>query len=174
MSNYFSLSRVLSPFQVQTNFEKNSLSANTPINSAIPVDIGKMTRVEGVDFKTPFKKDNEQLKILNENFRNDAYLEQVLGEDLSPGELIRTIFPVGYIFPPNHIHIVIQPPPPATVGFSHQGVPQGTSLYSGLPLLIHISYLHCIYLLIHCAFLLFTKYSDVDRRCHKKDFGGNS
>ncbi|CAB4417411.1 unnamed protein product [Rhizophagus irregularis] len=160
MSSYSSLSRVLSPFRVQTKFEENSLSASstkrymaditlycylldTPINSAIPVDIGETTRVEGVDvpikkfsfghlkkqiwpnnneanklrlwkFETPFKKDNEQLKTLNENFRNDAYLEQVLGEDLIPGELIRTIFPVGYVFPPNHIHIVVQPPPPAT------------------------------------------------------------
>ncbi|CAB5382550.1 unnamed protein product [Rhizophagus irregularis] len=173
MSSYSSLSRVLSPFRVQTNFEENSLSASstkrymaditlycylldTPINSAIPVDIGETTRVEGVDvpiekftfghlkkqiwpnnneanklrlwkFETPFKKDNEQLKTLNENFRNDAYLEQVLGEDLSPGEFIRTIFPVGYVFPPNHIHIVVQPPPPAT-GPSHQGVPQVTSI----------------------------------------------
>ncbi|CAB5394658.1 unnamed protein product [Rhizophagus irregularis] len=118
----------------------------TPINSAIPVDIGETTRVEGVDvpiekfsfghlkkqilpnnneanklrlwkFETPFKKDNEKLKLLNENFHNDTDLEQELGEYLSPGELIRTIFPVGYVFSPNHIHIIVQPPSsPATTG----------------------------------------------------------
>ena len=117
----------------------------TPINSAIPVDIGETTRVEGVDvpiekfsfghlkkqiwpnnneanklrlwkFETPFKKDNEKLKVLNKNFFNDTDLEQELGEDLSPGELIRTIFPVGYVFSPNHIHIIVEPPKPATTG----------------------------------------------------------
>ncbi|PKC54618.1 hypothetical protein RhiirA1_476967 [Rhizophagus irregularis] len=116
----------------------------TPINSAIPVDIGEMTCVEGVDvpiekfsfghlkkqilpnnneanklklwkFETPFKKDNEKLKLLNENFHNDTDLEQELGEDLSPGELIRMIFPVGYIFSPNHIHIIVQPPSSPTI-----------------------------------------------------------
>src|SRR3954452_10938153 len=117
----------------------------TPINSAIPVDIGEMTRVEGVDvpiekfsfghlkkqiwpnnneanklrlwkFETPFKKDNEELKILNKNYFNDTDIEQELGEDLSPGELIRTIFPVGYVFSPNHIHIIVKLPKPATTG----------------------------------------------------------
>ncbi|EXX66331.1 hypothetical protein RirG_124830 [Rhizophagus irregularis DAOM 197198w] len=80
---------------------------DTPIDSAIPVDIGETTRVEGVDvpikkfsfghlkkqiwpnnneanklrlwkFETPFKKDNEQLITLNENFRNDAYLDYLV------------------------------------------------------------------------------------------------
>ncbi|CAB5380644.1 unnamed protein product [Rhizophagus irregularis] len=128
----------------------------TPINSAIPVDIGETTRVEGVDvpiekfsfghlkkqilpnnneanklrlwkFETPFKKYNEKLKILNENFHNDTDLEQELGEDLSPGELIRTIFPVGYVFSPNHIHIIVQPPSsPATTAGVSRGITQGT------------------------------------------------
>ena len=111
----------------------------THISSAILVDIGEMTRVEGVDvpigkfsighlkkkicpnnneanslrlwkFETPFKKDNEELKTFNENGTD------LLGEDLSPGELIRTIFPVGYVFSPNHIHIIVEPPKPSTNG----------------------------------------------------------
>ncbi|CAB5196923.1 unnamed protein product [Rhizophagus irregularis] len=166
MSNYSLLSQILLPFWVQTKFEEKSLLFSsmsnpkrymaditlycyflgTPINSAIPVDIGEMTCVEGVDvpiekfsfghlkkqilpnnneanklklwkFETPFKKDNEKLKLLNKNFHNDTDLEQELGEDLSPGELIRMIFPVGYIFSPNHIHIIVQPPSsPAITG----------------------------------------------------------
>ncbi|CAG8643696.1 12235_t:CDS:2 [Funneliformis mosseae] len=121
MSSY-SLFRVLSPSRASPTLNPKRYMADitlycyllgTPINSSIPVDIGEMTRVEGVDvpiekfsfghlkkqiwpnnneanklrlwkFETPFKKDNEDLKRFNENFCNDTDLEQELGEDLSP------------------------------------------------------------------------------------------
>ncbi|GET63916.1 hypothetical protein GLOIN_2v1729495 [Rhizophagus irregularis DAOM 181602=DAOM 197198] len=70
-----------------------------------------MTRVEGVD--VPIKK------------FTFGHLKKQIWPNNNEANKLRTIFPVGYIFPPNHIHIVIQPPPPAT-GFSHQGVPQVT------------------------------------------------
>jgi len=157
MSNYSSLSRVLSPFRVQTKFEENSLPARsnrymaeftlfcyvlgTPVNNSIPIDIGNVTKVDGVDVKldklnfghikkliwpnnnnanelklrtleTPLEEDNEALKELNKNFYENIQLSGVL----SPGIKFLEEFPVGHDFPDNYIHIIVQPPLPATTG----------------------------------------------------------
>ncbi|GBC17856.2 hypothetical protein GLOIN_2v1729495 [Rhizophagus irregularis DAOM 181602=DAOM 197198] len=75
MSSYSSLSRVLSPFRVQTKFEENSLPASPALNPK-------------------------------------RYTEIMLEQP-----------------PSEHIHILVQLPTPATtVGPSHQGVPQVTSI----------------------------------------------
>ena len=158
MSNYSSLFRVLSPSRVQTKIEEKSLPARsnrymaeftlfcyvlgTPVNSAIPVDIGNITKVDNVDvpleklnfghikkliwpnnnkanelrlrkFVTPLKEDNEALKELNKKF----YESIELSDELSPGTKVLKEFPVGYEFLDDYIHIIVQPPPlPATTG----------------------------------------------------------
>ncbi|PKC63978.1 hypothetical protein RhiirA1_463055 [Rhizophagus irregularis] len=127
MSNYSSLSRILSPFAVpgvDVPIEKFSFGH---LKKQILPNNNEANKLRLWKFETPFKKYNEKLKILNENFHNDTDLEQELGEDLSPGELIRTIFPVGYVFSPNHIHIIVQPPSsPATTAGVSRGITQGT------------------------------------------------
>jgi hypothetical protein len=157
MSNYPSLFRVLSPSRVQTKFEENSLPARsnrymaeitlfcyvlgTPVNSAIPVDIGKITKVGNFDvnleklnfghikkliwpnnnkanelklrtFVTPLREDNEALKKLNNNFCENIELS----DELSPGTKFLTEFPADYKFLDNYIHIIVQPPSPAITG----------------------------------------------------------
>src|SRR6266540_1018917 len=140
-----------------TNFEENSLPARsnrymaeitlfcyvlgTPVKSAIPVDIGNITKVDNFDvsleklnfghikkliwpnnnkanelklrtFVTLLKEDNEALKELNKNYCDNIELN----DELSPGTKFLAEFPVGYAFLDNYIHIVVQPPPPATTG----------------------------------------------------------
>jgi hypothetical protein len=157
MSSYSSLSRVLSPFRVQTRFEENSLPfrsnrymaeitlfcyvLGTPVNSAIPVDIGNITKVGGPDvtleklnfghikkliwpnnnkanelklwkFVTPLNKDNAALKELNKKF----YENIELSDELSPSTKFLKEFPVGYEFLDGYIHIIVQPPPSVTTG----------------------------------------------------------
>ncbi|CAB4373215.1 unnamed protein product [Rhizophagus irregularis] len=113
----------------------------TPVNSAIPVDIGNITKVDGPDvpleklnfghikkliwpnnnkanelklrkFVTPLKEDNEALKELNKKF----YENIELSDELSPGTKFLKEFPVGYEFLDDYIHIIVQPPKPATTG----------------------------------------------------------
>ncbi|PKY49561.1 hypothetical protein RhiirA4_528036 [Rhizophagus irregularis] len=120
MSSYSSLSRILSPFRVQTRFEENSLPnrymakitlfcyvLGTPVYSAIPVDIGNITKVDGLDvslkklnfghikkliwpnnnkanelklrkFVTPLDKDNQALKELNKKLYENIELSDEL------------------------------------------------------------------------------------------------
>ena len=107
----------------------------TPIHSAIPIDLGKINKVNNVDirleklnfghlkkliwpnnnkanelklwkFETPLREDNEVLKKLNENF----YENIDPSNELSPGTKFLTEFPTEHMFLDNHIHIVVQPP----------------------------------------------------------------
>src|SRR4051794_38964166 len=113
----------------------------SPINSAIPIDLGKLNRVDNADvrieklnfghlkkliwpnnnkanelrlwkFETPLKEDNEALKELNENFHKVSELSNAL----NPGTKFLTEFPTGYEFLDKYIHIIVQPPSPATTG----------------------------------------------------------
>ena len=158
MSNYSSLSRVLSPFRVQTKTEENTLPARsnrymaeitlfcyvlgTPLNSAIPVDIGNITKVDNVDvriekltfghikkliwpnndkanelklwmFKISREEKAKKLETLNKKFRDNVDMTDELGEELDTIDP----FPVDYKPPPKTIHIIAQPPSsPATTG----------------------------------------------------------
>src|SRR4051812_24707413 len=157
MSSYSSLSRVLSPFRVQTKIEENSLPARsnrymaeftlfcyvlgTPVNNAIPVDIGNITKVDNVDvhidnltfghikkliwpnsdkanelklwmFEISREEKKKRLETLNKKFRDNVDMTDELGEELDTIDP----FPVDYKPPPRTIHIIVQPPPPATTG----------------------------------------------------------
>ena len=154
MSRYSSPFRVLSPSRAH---EENSLPAKsnrymveftlfcyvlgTPVDSAIPVDIGNITKVDNSDvslekltfghikkliwpnnnkanelklrkFVTPQEEDNEALKELNKNF----YENIELSNKLNSSTKVLTEFPIGYEFLDNYIHIIVQPPPSATTG----------------------------------------------------------
>jgi hypothetical protein len=113
----------------------------TPINSAIPIDLGSVNKVGNVDiqlenlnfghlkkliwprnnkanelklwkFETPMREDNEDLKELNKNFNKVTEL----GNELSPGTKFLTEFPTGYEFLDNYIYIIVHPPSSATTG----------------------------------------------------------
>src|SRR5947209_1701199 len=111
----------------------------TPINSAIPIDLGTINKVDNVNirleklnfghlkkliwpnnnkanelklwkFETPLREDNETLKKLNEN-----YLDYENIDELNPSTKFLMEFPTEYEFLDNYIHIVVQPPL-ATIG----------------------------------------------------------
>ncbi|CAB4432240.1 unnamed protein product [Rhizophagus irregularis] len=128
MSSYSSLSRILSPFRVQTRFEENSLPnrymakitlfcyvLGTPVYSAIPVDIGNITKVDGLDVSLKKLNFGHIKKLIwpNNNKANELKLRKFLKE-----------FPVGYEFLDDYIHIIVQPPLPATTAGSSRGITQ--------------------------------------------------
>jgi len=115
----------------------------TPVNSAIPVDIGESMKVDNFDVKlemfsighikkviwpnndranelklwkfvTPLKRVNNELKELNDKFRDKIDLTQKLGEDLSPDTKFIKEFSDWKNLPDEYIHIIVQPP--ATTG----------------------------------------------------------
>ncbi|PKC66608.1 hypothetical protein RhiirA1_511744 [Rhizophagus irregularis] len=117
----------------------------TPVKSAIPIDIGNITKVDGPDvslkklnfghikkliwpndnkanqlklmkFVTPLKEDNEELKELNKKF----YENIELSDKLSPCTKVLKEFPAGYEFLDDYIHIIVQPPPPVTTATKRQ------------------------------------------------------
>ncbi|CAB5198873.1 unnamed protein product [Rhizophagus irregularis] len=149
MSNYSSLFRVLSPSRVQSRYMAEftlfCYVLGTPVKSAIPIDIGNITKVDGPDvslkklnfghikkliwpndnkanqlklmkFVTPLKEDNEELKELNKKF----YENIELSDKLSPCTKVLKEFPAGYEFLDDYIHIIVQPPPPVTTATKRQ------------------------------------------------------
>jgi hypothetical protein len=114
------------------NFTLFCYILGTPINSAIPIDLGSVNKVDNVDiqlenlnfghlkkliwprnnkanelklwkFETPMREDNEDLKELNKNFISKV---TELGNELSPGTKFLTEFPTGYMYLDNYIHII--------------------------------------------------------------------
>jgi hypothetical protein len=113
----------------------------SPVNSTFPVDIGKITKIDNADVpiekltfghikKKIWPNDNKakelrlwmvkisreekkvMLDTLNKNFRENVDMTYVLGEELDTTDP----FPVNYKPPPGTIHIIAQPPSPATTG----------------------------------------------------------
>lgn len=113
----------------------------SPVSSSIPVDISDPTKVDNVD--VPIKnltfghikkliwpnnnkaselklwrieisreEKKEKLDTLNEYFRENFDMAGMLGEELDATDP----FPVDYKPPSKTIHIIVQPPLPATTG----------------------------------------------------------
>jgi hypothetical protein len=114
------------------NFTLFCYILGTPINSAIPIDLGSVNKVDNVEipleslnfghlkkliwprnnkanelklwkFETPMREDNEDLKELNKNFISKV---TKLGNELSPGTKFLTEFSTGYKYLDNYIHII--------------------------------------------------------------------
>ncbi|CAB5190691.1 unnamed protein product [Rhizophagus irregularis] len=112
MSSYSSLSRVLSPFRVQTKFEEKTLPARYTDIMVFCLVQDKLTlwRVDIVQ-----TKENQEMTI-----------KEHKGVELHSFESVGTHFqdvPLS-----TNIRIIVQPLLPATTGPSHQGVPQVTSI----------------------------------------------
>ncbi|GBC46001.2 P-loop containing nucleoside triphosphate hydrolase [Rhizophagus irregularis DAOM 181602=DAOM 197198] len=148
MSNYSSLSRVLSPFRVQTKFEENSLPARYTM--AYYLVLGKVPAKEELDYvefdssqrvmilrntiyemkkntlssidrsdlklwkvDIPFDCENDKLKMLDNAFGTINIEKDLKGEKMLPGDEISKYLKN---LPTSSIHILVQPPQPATTG----------------------------------------------------------
>uniref|UniRef100_U9UR05 Crinkler effector protein N-terminal domain-containing protein n=1 Tax=Rhizophagus irregularis (strain DAOM 181602 / DAOM 197198 / MUCL 43194) TaxID=747089 RepID=U9UR05_RHIID len=146
MSSYSSLSRVLSPFRVQTKFEENSLPASPTLNpkryteimlgcivlgekNAFPVDFDTGKTIGHLKGAIKEKKsvafcntDANDLKLWKVNIPESKKQEIYEGIDIKVKfggeELDSDLKTIGHVFeeqpPSEHIHILVQPPTPAT------------------------------------------------------------
>ncbi|CAB5104331.1 unnamed protein product [Rhizophagus irregularis] len=76
----------------------------------------------------PFDGENDKLTMLDEKFDTINIEQDLEGKEMLPGDEISKHLK-NFDKPTSLIHIIVQPPQPATtVGPSHQGVPQVTSI----------------------------------------------
>src|SRR5688500_5999434 len=106
---------------------------DTPVNNAVPVDFDKTMKVDNIDisleklniahlkkliwpnniranelklwkFITPLEEDNNKLKELNDEFRNNIDLTQKLGKSLNPATKFIDAFSDWNNVPDGHFH----------------------------------------------------------------------
>ncbi|UZO07637.1 uncharacterized protein OCT59_027917 [Rhizophagus irregularis] len=150
MSSYSSLSRVLSPFRVQTKFEEKTLPARytdimvfclvqgDAIKNSFPIDISSHTTVGHLKKAIKDEKQNAfigidadkltlwRVDIVQTKENQEMTIKEHKGVELHSFESVGTHFqdvPLS-----TNIRIIVQPLLPATTGPSHQGVPQVTSI----------------------------------------------
>ncbi|CAB4436577.1 unnamed protein product [Rhizophagus irregularis] len=172
MSNYSSLSRVLSPFRVQTKIEENSLPARSNVipiryTMAYYLVLGEAPAKRKLDFvefdfsarvmilrhaiydkkkntfssksidendlilwkiDIPFDDENDKLTMLDETFDTINIEQDLEGKEMLPGNEISKYLK-NLDKPTSSIHILVQPPKPATTGPSQQSVPQVDEIF---------------------------------------------
>ncbi|CAB4403843.1 unnamed protein product [Rhizophagus irregularis] len=131
MSNYSSLFRVLSPSRVQTKFEENSLPVRSNVvpiryTMAYYLVLGEVPAKRKLDFiKFDFSErvmilrnaiyDKKKNTFTNKNIdENDLILWKALRCLMKGDEISKYL--KNFDKPPSLIHIIVQPPQPATTG----------------------------------------------------------
>ncbi|GES91231.1 crinkler (CRN) family protein [Rhizophagus clarus] len=175
MSSYSSLSRVLSPFRVQTKIEENSLPVRSNVASisytmAYYLVLGEVPAKRKLDFvksdfsgrvmvlrnaiyakkknafssksidendlilwkvDIPFDVENDKLTMLDERFDTINIERDLEGKEMLPGDEISKY--LNFDKPPSSIHILVQPPQPATTDLGHTDVSRDIATLGYLP-----------------------------------------
>ncbi|CAB4398421.1 unnamed protein product [Rhizophagus irregularis] len=121
MSSYSSLSRVLSPFRVQTKTEENTLPARYMAYYLVLGEVPAKRKLDYVEFDSSKRVMilrntiyDEKKNTFSSIDRNDLILWKVDIPFDCENDKLKMLDNVN--LPPSSIHILVQPPPPATNG----------------------------------------------------------